>query len=81
MADKKDCTVGQLMLVWETAQGDDFFSIPGTWKLIPEENLRAAGVKLSKEEVAEIRKLCAAAEMHGERIAACFQMFILTLLS
>jgi aryl-alcohol dehydrogenase-like predicted oxidoreductase len=71
MADKKGCTTSQLVLAWEMAQGDDFFPIPGTRQLkYLEENLGAANVKLSKEEVADIRKFCEAAEMHGERVAA-----------
>lgn len=50
------------------AQGDDIIPIPGTKKetyLV--ENLGALDVKLTTEEVKEIRTLVNAAEVHGER--------------
>ncbi|KAL2073838.1 hypothetical protein VTL71DRAFT_11164 [Oculimacula yallundae] len=68
LAKKKNCTPGQLTLAWLLAQGDDILPIPGTKKIkYLEENLGALNVKLSKEEVDEVRQLVANAEVHGER--------------
>ena len=78
LADKKGCTPGQLSLAWLLAQGDDVIPIPGTKKLkYLEENLGALNVKLSSEEVREIRNAIEAMEVHGARyapamLAGCF---------
>jgi len=57
LAKKKGVTSGQLVLAWVLAQGDDFIPIPGTKKLkYLEENAAASEVKLSEEEVGEIRR-------------------------
>ena len=71
IAKKKGCTTGQLTLAWILAQGEDFIPIPGTTKIKNlEENAAAAQIKLSKEEVTEIRKACQAADTAGERYPA-----------
>lgn len=50
------CTPSQLALAWLVAQGDDIIPIPGTKKLrYLEENIAAIHLKLTKEEVDEIR--------------------------
>ncbi|UJR20401.1 hypothetical protein I4U23_023532 [Adineta vaga] len=68
IAKRKGCTSGQLTLAWILAQGDDFIPIPGTSKVKNiEENAAAAQIKLSKEEVNEIRTACNAADVAGER--------------
>lgn len=68
LAKKKGCTTGQLTLAWILAQGDDFIVIPGTSKIKNlEENIEAAQIKLSKEEVKEIRVFCEKADVAGER--------------
>jgi aryl-alcohol dehydrogenase-like predicted oxidoreductase len=65
---KKGCSPGQLTLAWILAQGDDFIPIPGTSKIKNlEENAAAAQIKLSKEEVQEIRQACEKADVVGER--------------
>jgi len=65
---KKVCTPGQLTLAWILAQGDDFIPIPGTSKIKNlEENAGAAQIKLSKEEVEEIRQACGKADVVGGR--------------
>ena len=57
LADKKGCTTGQLALSWVHHQGDDVFPIPGTKQVkYLEENIAAFGVKLTKEELAEIEE-------------------------
>jgi aryl-alcohol dehydrogenase-like predicted oxidoreductase len=65
---KKGSTPGQLTLAWILAQGDDFIPIPGTSKIKNlEENAAAAQIKLSKEEVQEIRQAIEKADVVGER--------------
>lgn len=68
IANKKGCTVGQLALAWVLAQGDDFIPIPGTSKIKNlDENAGATSVKLTKEEVQEIREICEKADVAGGR--------------
>jgi aryl-alcohol dehydrogenase-like predicted oxidoreductase len=68
LATKKGCTAGQLTLAWLMAQGDDIIPIPGTKKVkYLEDNMGALNVKLTPEEVKEVRDLVEAAEVHGER--------------
>ena len=68
IAKKKGCTPGQLTLAWILAQGNDFIVIPGTSKIKNlEENVGAAQIKLSKEEIKEIREACEKADVAGER--------------
>ncbi|RDW82782.1 aldo-keto reductase-2 [Coleophoma cylindrospora] len=67
-AAKKGVTVGQLALAWEMAQGDDIIPIPGTKKVkYLEENLGALNIKLSEEEIKEIRAAVDACTVYGER--------------
>ena len=55
MAGDKGCTVGQLVLAWLLAQGDDIVPIPGTKRRARlEENVQAVQVKLSPAEVRKI---------------------------
>lgn len=68
LAEKKGCTPSQLTLAWLMAQGDDIIPIPGTKKIkYLEENMGALKVKLTEEDVAEVRKLVDGAEVHGSR--------------
>ncbi|KAJ7687748.1 hypothetical protein B0H17DRAFT_939200, partial [Mycena rosella] len=59
----------QVALAWLLAQGPDIISIPGTKKIkYLHENVAAAKLTLSAEDVAAIRKLAADAEaQQGER--------------
>jgi aryl-alcohol dehydrogenase-like predicted oxidoreductase len=53
VADAKQCTVAQLSLAWILHQGDFFVPIPGTLRVSHlEENVRAADVVLSPEDLA-----------------------------
>ena len=68
LAKKKGCTPGQLTLAWILAQGDDFIPIPGTTNIKNlEENAAAAQIKLTKEEIKEIREASEKADIQGER--------------
>ena len=66
IATKKGITLAQLSLAWVINQGCDVFPIPGTTKLNHlEDNIKAAEVKLTSEEMELIAN--AAARMKGER--------------
>jgi aryl-alcohol dehydrogenase-like predicted oxidoreductase len=53
VGDAKQCTVAQLSLAWILYQGDFFVPIPGTLRISHlEENVRAADVVLSTEDLA-----------------------------
>jgi len=68
MATAKDVTPAQIALAWLLAQRPWIVPIPGTTKLHRlEENLRAAAVTLSAEEIAELTALSSAIEIEGGR--------------
>ncbi len=57
LAARLGCTPGQVALAWVLAQGDDMVPIPGTKRLAYlEENLAAADVELSGDELAWINE-------------------------
>jgi len=67
---KHDATPGQVTLAWILAQGKDFIPIPGTKKVkYLKENLGAVHIKLSDEEVAQVRKLAEDSDV-GDRYSA-----------
>ncbi|KAF2435836.1 aldo-keto reductase [Tothia fuscella] len=56
IAEKKGVTPGQLVLAWVLAQGDDFIPIPGTKRRkYLEENAKAVEVRLTDDELKEVR--------------------------
>ncbi|PKY21512.1 Aldo/keto reductase [Rhizophagus irregularis] len=62
----KGVTPGQLCLSWILAQGDNMIVIPGTRKIKHfEGNVEAVKVKLSSEELAEIRQIINSIEIIG----------------
>ncbi|PKK69349.1 Aldo/keto reductase [Rhizophagus irregularis] len=64
----KGVTPGQLCLSWILAQGDNMIVIPGTRKIKHfEGNVEAVKVKLSSEELAEIRQIINSIEIIGNR--------------
>ena len=66
LAKEKGATIAQLSLAWVMNQGYDVFPIPGTTKIQHlEENIAAADVTLTKEELSKISE--AAAKIKGER--------------
>ncbi|THU95957.1 Aldo/keto reductase [Dendrothele bispora CBS 962.96] len=71
---KHNATAGQTTLAWILAQGEDFVIIPGTKKIkYHNENMGAASVKLSPEEIAQIRKIAEESEVPGDRYPPDFQ--------
>lgn len=69
IAERKNCSSGQLVLAWMMTQ-EDIFPIPGTKRIeYLEENMGAYAVRLSNEEVIEIREAIEIVEVHGTRVA------------
>jgi aryl-alcohol dehydrogenase-like predicted oxidoreductase len=58
IAKEKDCTPSQLALAWVMAQEDFIFPIPGTKRIkYLEENIQAAGITLSPDELQQIENI------------------------
>ncbi|KAI0371350.1 Aldo/keto reductase [Pilatotrama ljubarskyi] len=75
IGEKYNATAGQVALAWLLAQGDDVIPIPGTTK-IPnlQENLDSVNIKLSPEDVQEVREIAVRADAaNGPRYPARLQ--------
>jgi aryl-alcohol dehydrogenase-like predicted oxidoreductase len=71
MAKSKGCTPSQLALAWVLAQGDDIVPIPGTKRVAYlDDNLGAAGVSFSADELAKIDALLPVGTASGDRYHA-----------
>jgi aryl-alcohol dehydrogenase-like predicted oxidoreductase len=71
IAEEKQCKPSQLVLAWLLAQGEDIIPIPGTKrKTYLEDNVGAASVTLSPEELAHVNAAVPAGAMAGERYPA-----------
>jgi aryl-alcohol dehydrogenase-like predicted oxidoreductase len=70
IAAEKEVTAGQLALAWVLAQGDDVVPIPGTKRLTYlEQNVAAAEVELSEEDLGRIDAAAPAGAAAGDRYA------------
>ena len=79
IAQKKGCTATQLALAWMLKQGDDIFPIPGTKKMqYLEENWAAVHVRLTNDDVSEIRRFVEAAEVAGHYMPPQFESYTFT---
>lgn len=68
LADSKGCTPGQLALAWLLAQGEHIVPIPGTKKVNRlRENIGAADVELSAEDMTRLDELAPAGVAAGAR--------------
>ncbi|KFM28280.1 Aldo-keto reductase yakc [NADP(+)] [Auxenochlorella protothecoides] len=68
VAGRKGVTPGQLALAWLLAQGDDVVPIPGTKSVkYLEQNVAAAGVRLTREELDEVEAAVPAGAAAGGR--------------
>jgi len=68
MAVEKACTPGQLALAWVLAQGEDIVPIPGTKRVTYlEENVGAADLLLSLEDLARINQIAPQHAAAGQR--------------
>ncbi len=71
MAEAKGATPGQLALAWVLAQGADFVPIPGTKRTkYLRENVGAADVQLSAEDLARLDEIAPKGAASGERYAS-----------
>ena len=70
LAAEKGCTPGQLALAWVMAQGEDIVPIPGTKRLkYLEENVAAAQVQLTGDDLRKIDQAVPVGVTAGERYA------------
>jgi aryl-alcohol dehydrogenase-like predicted oxidoreductase len=70
MAGEKGCTPSQLALAWVLVQGDDVVPIPGTSNPARlEENVAAAGVRLTAEDLARLDAIAPRGAAVGARYA------------
>ncbi|KID94607.1 Aldo/keto reductase, partial [Metarhizium majus ARSEF 297] len=68
VARRHGATPAQVCLAWVAAQGDDVIPIPGTTTLkYLEDNTGALKIKLSGDEVAELRRYAEETELPGDR--------------
>jgi aryl-alcohol dehydrogenase-like predicted oxidoreductase len=68
IAGEKNATPAQIALAWLLAQKPWIVPIPGTTKLHrPEENLGAANIELTADDLAEIERAAAEIHVEGER--------------
>ncbi|RFB78517.1 aldo/keto reductase [Methylovirgula sp. 4M-Z18] len=68
LAAAKGCTPGQIALAWLLAQGDDIIPIPGTRRIkYLEENVAAADVALSPNDLTDINAMLPAGAAAGAR--------------
>ncbi|KAI0747132.1 NADP-dependent oxidoreductase domain-containing protein [Daedaleopsis nitida] len=75
IGEKYGATAGQVAIAWVLAQGEDFIPIAGTTKINNlKENLGSLQIKLTPEDVAEVRKLADAANLGvGDRYPRSLQ--------
>ncbi len=68
VAREAELTPSQLALAWVLAQGDDVVPIPGTKRVkYLEENVRAAGVRLTPEQLARLNEIAPKGAAAGDR--------------
>ncbi|KAK0611228.1 NADP-dependent oxidoreductase domain-containing protein [Immersiella caudata] len=68
VAKKHECTTAQVCLAWLLAQGEEVIPIPGTRTIkYLEQNTAAVDLKLSAEEVSQLRAFAEATELKGDR--------------
>ena len=77
VAARKNATVGQVALAWLLAQTPWIVPIPGTRRIDRlEENLGAADLVLSAEDLAELEAASASVRIEGERYPEAMQRMI-----
>jgi len=77
VAERKGATVGQIALAWLLAQKPSIVPIPGTRRLIRlDENIGAAEVALTAEDLAELEEASTEVKIVGERYPQAMQQMI-----
>src|SRR5690606_25603768 len=67
VAERHDCTPGQVALAWVLARGDDIVPIPGTKRVAYlEQNVAAAQVTLDESDLAELSTIEVAAPRYPD---------------
>jgi aryl-alcohol dehydrogenase-like predicted oxidoreductase len=70
LAARRSVTPGQIALAWLLHRGDDIVPIPGTKRLeYLEQNVAAAGISLSADELGQLERAFPAGSAHGARYA------------
>ncbi|KAF2006389.1 putative aldo/keto reductase [Amniculicola lignicola CBS 123094] len=76
LADKKGCTLPQLVLAWLMKQGEDIIPIPGTKRIeFMEQNWGALQVKLDEDEDREVREFVEKAQIEGYKSTPAAKKF------
>ena len=77
VADRKGATLGQVALAWLLAQQPWIVPIPGTRRTERlEENLGAADLELTEDDLAELDRASASVTVQGERYPEAMQRMI-----
>jgi aryl-alcohol dehydrogenase-like predicted oxidoreductase len=77
VAERKDASVGQVALAWLLAQDPSIVPIPGTRRLGRlVENIGAANLELTTEDLAELDEASAQVKIVGERYPAAMQQLV-----
>lgn len=77
IADKKDATPAQIALAWVLAQKPSIVPIPGTTKRsYLGDNIEAAGIELTAEDLEAIEEDAAQIDVHGHRYSESAQQLI-----
>jgi aryl-alcohol dehydrogenase-like predicted oxidoreductase len=77
VAERIEATVGQIALAWLLAQGPSIVPIPGTRRLTRlDENLGAADVTLTPEDLTELDEASTQVKIVGDRYPEAMQRFV-----
>jgi aryl-alcohol dehydrogenase-like predicted oxidoreductase len=77
VAERKDATVGQVALAWLLAQSPSIVPIPGTRRLSRlDENIGAADVRLTADDLAELDEASTEVRIVGERYPEAMQRMV-----
>jgi aryl-alcohol dehydrogenase-like predicted oxidoreductase len=77
VAERKGATVGQVALAWLLAQRSSIVPIPGTRRLERlDENLGAADLRLTDEDLAELDRASTSVQVQGDRYPEAMQRMI-----
>ena len=77
VAERNDASVGQIALAWLLAQGESIVPIPGTRRLTRlDENLGAADITLTPEDLAELDEASTQVKIVGDRYPEAMQRLV-----
>lgn len=77
LSKKKGVKLSQFVLAWVLAQGTDFIVIPGTKRIkYLEENFAAGDIKLTPEEISQMRGVVDEVSVCGDRYPPTSMRFV-----